>query len=79
MFNFVVDGFNDYPKSSTISIREAMKGSTFWFHWNFTLNPSSGDLRQGSSNNFVTNFVQGFPYVFQRENNPLLRTYYWWY
>ena len=27
----------------------------------------SGDLRQGSSNNSVTNFVQGFPYVFQRE------------
>ena len=29
---------------------------------------NSGDLRQGSSNNSVTNFVQGFPYVFQREN-----------
>ena len=27
----------------------------------------SGDFRQGSSNNSVTNFVQGFPYVFQRE------------
>ena len=31
---------------------------------------SSGDLRQGSSNNSVTNFVQGFPYVFQREKQP---------
>ena len=30
----------------------------------------SGDLRQGSSNNSVTNFVQGFPYVFQREKQP---------
>ena len=27
----------------------------------------SGDLRQGSSNNFVTNFALGFPYIFQRE------------
>ena len=27
----------------------------------------SGDLRQGSSNNSVTNFVHEFPYVFQRE------------
>ena len=31
---------------------------------------NSGDLRQGSSNNSVTNFVQGFPYVFQREEQP---------
>ena len=27
----------------------------------------SGDLRQGSSNNSVTNFVLGSPYIFQRE------------
>ena len=45
MFNFVVDGFIDYPKSSTIGGRKAMKGSTFWFHWNFTLNPSSESLK----------------------------------
>ena len=32
--------------------------------------PSSGDLRQGSSNNSVTNFVLGFPYIFQRETQP---------
>ena len=30
----------------------------------------SGDLRQGSSNNSVTNFVPGFPYIFQRETQP---------
>ena len=30
----------------------------------------SGDLRQGSSKNSVTNFVQGFPYVFQKEKQP---------
>ena len=30
----------------------------------------SGDLRQGSSNNFVTNVVLGFPYIFQRETQP---------
>ena len=35
-----------------------------------TEHPISGDLRQGSSNNSVTNFVQGFPYVFQREKQP---------
>ena len=45
MFNFVVDGFSYKPKSSTIGKREAMKGSTFWFHWNFTLNPSSESLK----------------------------------
>ena len=27
----------------------------------------SSDLRQGSSNNSVTNFVLGFSYIFQRE------------
>ena len=27
----------------------------------------SGDLRQGSSNSSVTNFVLGFPYIFQKE------------
>ena len=31
---------------------------------------SSGDLRQGSSNNSLTNFVEGFPYVFQRDKQP---------
>ena len=31
---------------------------------------NSGDLRQGSSNNSVTNFVLGFPYIFQRETQP---------
>ena len=36
--------------------------------WRSTSN--SGHLRQGSSNNSVTNFVQGFPYVFQREKQP---------
>ena len=30
----------------------------------------SGDLRQGSSNNSVTNFVLGFTYIFQRETQP---------
>ena len=30
----------------------------------------AGDLRQGSSNNSVANFVQEFPYVFQREKQP---------
>ena len=38
-------------------------GWSGWGHY-------SGDLRQGSSNNSVTNFVQGFPYVFQREKQP---------
>ena len=32
--------------------------------------PTSGDLRQGSSNNSATNFVLGFPYIFQRETQP---------
>ena len=32
--------------------------------------PNSGDLRQGSSNNSVTNFVLGFSYIFQRETQP---------
>ena len=31
---------------------------------------NSGDLRQRSSNNSVTNFVPGFPYIFQRETQP---------
>ena len=35
--------------------------------WILNRAKDSGDLRQGSSNNSVTNFVQGFPYVFQRE------------
>ena len=30
----------------------------------------SGDLRQGSSNNSVTNFALGFSYIFQRETQP---------
>ena len=30
----------------------------------------SGDLRQRSSNNSVTNFVLGFSYMFQRETQP---------
>ena len=30
----------------------------------------SGDFRQGSSNNSVTNFVPGFSYIFQRETQP---------
>ena len=30
----------------------------------------SGDLRQGSSNNSVTNFVLGVSYIFQRETQP---------
>ena len=38
--------------------------------WKIQYNQYSGDLRQGSSNNSVTNFVQGFPYVFQREKQP---------
>ena len=29
-----------------------------------------GELRQGSSNNSVTNFVLGFPYILQRETQP---------
>ena len=32
--------------------------------------PFSGDLRQGSSNNSVTDFVLGFSYIFQREIQP---------
>ena len=36
----------------------------------FLMSGGSGDLRQGSSNNSVTNFVKGFPYVFQREKQP---------
>ena len=40
---------------------------------------TSGDLRQGSSNNSVINFVLGFPIYFKEKHNPLLRTYYWWY
>ena len=30
----------------------------------------SGDLRQESSNNSVTNFVLGVSYIFQRETQP---------
>ena len=33
----------------------------------FVSRPYPGDLRQGSSDNSVTNFVLGFPYIFQRE------------
>ena len=31
---------------------------------------NSDDLKQGSSNNSVTNFVLGFSYIFQRETQP---------
>ena len=34
-------------------------------HWDSSY--PSGDLRQGPSDNSVTNFVLGFPYIFQRE------------
>ena len=34
------------------------------------LESASDDLRQGSFTNSVTNFVIGFPYIFQRETQP---------
>ena len=43
----------------------------FWItDTDFSILDISGDLRQGSSNNSVTNFVLGFSYMFQRETQP---------
>ena len=41
MFYFVADGFDDTDpnKVSTVGQKVALKSSTFWFHWNFTLAP----------------------------------------
>ena len=52
----------------------AFIGSSYLFHRlsadNIGAERNSGDLRQGSSNNSGTNFVLGFPYIFQRETQP---------
>ena len=40
MFYFDADGFNTDPNKSTIGNQVALKTSTFWFHWNFTLDSS---------------------------------------
>ena len=56
-----------YSKSICTTCQDLNQGPS---SCKLSVQTTSGDLRQGSFNNSITNFVQGFPYVFQREKQP---------